>query len=77
MPKIDKIFAFIAHEKGKPDDEGIVGVNLAGEYWPLVAGDSARVEILRPIAEKIAQVSGKKLVLAEFKNRVDKEVILP
>jgi hypothetical protein len=76
MPKIEQLFAFIAHEDEDPDDEGVVGVRMGGGDWmPLVGADPARVDALRPLAKMVARITGKRIVLALFKNRNNLEVI--
>ena len=74
MPKIKTIYAFIATEKD-PDDEGIVAQFMGGMWMPLVGADKDRVNSLKPIAERIAKITKKKITLVQFKNREDLEVI--
>lgn len=58
------LHAFIA--KGDDDDEGLCA-QLVGQTWmPLIAGDEARLEQLRALAEGIAKASGKKIELVRF-----------
>lgn len=70
MPKIEEMYAFVAEDSG-PDDEGIVGINTATGWMPLVGADMARVESLKPIAKGIAAQTGKKIKLVHFTNRED------
>jgi len=44
---------------------------------PLVGADMARVQSLKPIAKRIAQVTRKRIILVKFINREDIEVIEP
>lgn len=78
MPKIEKIYAFIAEDNG-PDDEGITAfLGPGGGMWmPMVAADLARVISLRPLAQDIARRSGKPVHLLEFSIRTELEVIQP
>jgi len=74
MPKIEIIYAFIVIDR-EPDDEGIVGIRIGTAWMPLVGADEKRMESLRPIAQKIAKETGKKIIVAKFKFREDVEVI--
>lgn len=76
MPKIDRIFAFIA--ENSPDNEGIPAFEVGDGIWtPLIGGDQARINSLRGSAQIIANATGKKLTLAIFSVRTDQEVIEP
>ena len=70
MPKIDRLFAFVAEDNG-PDDEGIMGMRIpgTGEWMPLIGADIARVESLRPIAENISRLTGKPHKVLVFETR--------
>lgn len=46
-----------------------------GVWLPLVGADEERVKSLRPVAERIARTTEKRVVLARFKEREDLEVI--
>lgn len=76
MPRIDEMYAFVAEENG-PEDEGIVGMNFGDWMLPLVGADMDRVTALRPYAQDIAKVTGKKIKLIHFTNRVEMEEIWP
>ena len=73
MPRIERIFAFIAEEN--PQDEGIVAMKMGAAWMPLVGADMARVESLRPIAEDIAKVTGKTVKLIVFETRKELEYL--
>ncbi len=75
MPKITEMYAFIAEEG--PEDEGIVAMKVGNMMMPMVGGDMARIESLRPIAENIARIYGQKIILAKFTIRTDIEEIKP
>ena len=71
--KIETIHAFIA-----TDDDGVEGLaafNMGGNWFPMVAADDSRLRSLRPVADAIAQASGKPLTLARFSTRTDLEVL--
>ncbi len=42
---------------------------------PIIAADEARLELLRPLAARIAQLSAKRIVLVRFTGRVDIEAM--
>ena len=73
MPKIEEIWAFIAEEG--PDDEGLCAFKLGDSWLPLVGADKARIESLKPMAERIAKTTGKEILLAKFSVRTDVQVI--
>ncbi len=75
MPKITEMYAFIAEDG--PEDEGIVAMMVGDGWMPMVGGDMARMESLKPIAEKIAGIHGQKIIIAKFTNRVHIEDIVP
>lgn len=73
MPRIEKMFAFIAEEK--PGDEGVIGAVTPQGWLPLVGADMARVESLRPLAQRIARVTGKPVKLVVFETRKELECL--
>ena len=75
MPKITEMYAFIAEDSH--EDEGIVAMKVGNMMMPMVGGDMARIESLRPIAENIARIYGQKIILAKFTTRTDIEEIKP
>uniref|UniRef100_A0A6M3MC07 Uncharacterized protein n=1 Tax=viral metagenome TaxID=1070528 RepID=A0A6M3MC07_9ZZZZ len=83
MPKIEKFYAYIAHEKEDPDDEGLTAFLMPAtgfkpkQWSPMVGADEARMKSLRPMAQEIANTSGQKITLAEFSVRTDLEMIEP
>lgn len=77
MPRIEELFAFIAENAG-PDDEGVTAFRGPGGFWmPMVGADRARVDSLREIAVGLAKVSGQRIRLVRFTNRIEEEVIDP
>lgn len=65
MPKIEVIYAYITTEEG-PDDEGIVAAKIGGIWHPLIGADEARIRSLKPVAMRVAQVTGKRITLVKF-----------
>lgn len=76
MPRIEEMYAFVTEDSG-PDDEGIIGMDTAMGWMPLVGADMKRIESLRPIAKRISQELGKTIKLLHFVTREDLEVIRP
>lgn len=74
MPKITEMYAFILEDTG-PNDEGVIGIKApndtgTGSVWlPLVGGDMARINSLKPLAIGIGNQVGKKVKLVHFTNR--------
>jgi len=79
MPKIRALYAYLSHEKGDPDDEGVTAFmpELSGQWMPMVGADKERMESLRPIAQGLANESGQKITLVKFSFRSDIETIEP
>jgi hypothetical protein len=48
-----------------------------GEYAPLIAADSARLESMLPVALALATAGNVKMRLIKFTNRVDVQDIVP
>lgn len=69
------MFAFISFTEDDPEDEGVIGWKFGDTWIPLVGADMARIDSLRPVAKKIAEISGKKIVLSKFSKREDLEEI--
>ena len=77
MPRIEKLYAFIAEDAG-PDDEGITAFLSGDDRWlPMVGADQARVASLRRVAQNIATLTRKPVRLLEFSVRTELEVIQP
>jgi hypothetical protein len=77
------MYAFVAEDTG-PDDEGIISAPAAvhGPFhtrapMPLVGADQGRVESLKPIAQRIADVTGKPVKLLLFSVRTEVAVFAP
>lgn len=72
--RIDEVFVFVSSdEKG----EGIIGqtIKMIGQnvFMPFVCSDKARMELLKPLAKKIAKESGKKIKLIRLSAREEIE----
>ena len=79
MPKIKAIYAYITHEKGDPDDEGVTAFlpGLSGQWMPMVGADEKRMASLKPMAQGLANASGQTITLVKFSVRTDLETIDP
>lgn len=63
--KITEIFAFIAVS---PDGEGIMGIEMpGGVIMPMIGANVERVEILKPVADQIAEKFNQKYEIRYFK----------
>ena len=70
---IKRMFAFIVEGE---EGEGVCAFQTKEGWMPMVASDSERVKLLMPQAQKIANVTGKKITLCEFDCRVEVTEIL-
>jgi len=77
MPKIEFLYAYISHEKGDPEDEGVTAFMLLNKWGPMVGADEERMASLKPTAQEIANISGQRITLAKFSVRTDLETIEP
>lgn len=66
MPKITELFAFVVEDKDG-DDEGVMGMSFNGEWMPFLGADIARVKSIKPFADHVARVSGKRYKVLRFK----------
>ncbi len=80
--RIDTMFVFVA--KDEQGNEGVCGVQVPSshdpnikEWLPLVGADMARLQDLSPIAQMIANDTGKTVRLIIFNNRQDMMAFVP
>jgi hypothetical protein len=69
--RVLSLYAFLA-----VDADGTEGVVALGDL-PLVGADLSVVSQLRPIAQKLANISGRTITVAHFSVRTDGDVIRP
>lgn len=69
MPRINKLFAYLSVDEN--GNEGLCAGPFNGMTLPLIAADAARLSGLSDMAEMLAKVSGRKIVLVEFTTRKD------
>jgi hypothetical protein len=74
--RIGAIWAFLSvDEKG---DESVCAGPLGGlPVVPFIAADERRLDGLRPLAESLATLTKKRIVLVRFDRRVELETIEP
>lgn len=79
MPKIEAMYAYVAHEKGDSDDEGITAFlpGPSAQWMPMVGADEKRMASLRPMAQELANALGQTITLVKFSVRTDLERIDP
>lgn len=80
--RIDKMFAFVA--KDDDGNEGLSGLQVPSkqdpnikEWMPLVGADMDRVLDLIPVAQAIANKTGKTIQLVVFENRQELTTFAP
>jgi hypothetical protein len=74
----DKILSLYAYIVVDDDNtEGVPAVNLHGVAMPLVGADLAAMTALRPMAQTVADQTGRNVQLAHFSVRTNGEVLKP
>lgn len=64
MNKITELYAFVATD---PDgSEGIMAFRSGDHWMPMIGADLARVESLRPLADRIAKATGQQYEIRYF-----------
>jgi hypothetical protein len=71
---IDRLFAYVATDD---DGEGVAAYQIDGQWMPLVGADEERMRSLKPVAQLVADQSGKRLALVRFEARTDEDYIEP
>lgn len=72
MHKINQLYAFVAVEE---DGEGICGYMTENGWLPMVTSSEKNLAALRPIAQEIAEQTGKTVKLIKLEKRTDLEVL--
>jgi len=65
MPKIEKVFVFVAEDESE-GDEGVVAAKFDNLLMPFVASSEYKVGKLLPHAQMIANTTGKKISVYLF-----------
>jgi len=72
--RIETIHAFIAPDPINGDEGVVAWMTPTDRMWmPLIAADPARLKELRPLAEEVARITGRKIKLVRFEARVEVE----
>lgn len=72
--QIKKVKVFLSQNEF---GEAIVGQSIDGLYMPFVCAGDRSVELMRPLAQKIAEATGKVIKLVEFSVREELQIIKP
>ncbi len=74
--RIDEMFAFIQLDP-LDNTEGVIAFLSADGWMPMVGADMARVEKLRPMAQEVADATGRPVQLVKFSTREELEMLRP
>lgn len=78
LTRIEEVLAFVALDP-QDNTEGFPAFadRSSGMYVPMVAADQARLESMRPIAEKLAIAQGVPITVVKYSLRTDIEELRP
>jgi len=77
LPRIEEIYAFVSVDE-EDGNEGVIGAPVGPVgCMPLVAADRKRVESYMPIAQQIANLTGKPIRLIRLTKREEVGFITP
>jgi hypothetical protein len=71
--KIESVTAFVSIDED--GEEGVCAMNLDGVWYPMIMADEERLLQMRPLAEGVAQATGRDVTLIRLDHRTDLEVI--
>jgi len=74
--RIDEMFAFIQLDP-LDNTEGVIAYLSEQGWMPMVGADMARVEYLRPLAQNVADDTGRPVQLVKFSTREELELLRP
>lgn len=74
IARIETIWAFLSVDE---TGEGIAGAMMRGQWWQLVTADEKLASTMKPVAQQVATLTGKKIKLVKFTAREEIEEILP
>lgn len=74
MQVIEELYAFISSDE---TGEGVCGFHTGDGWLAMVAANPARVESLRPMAQKIANLTGAEIKLCKFLIRKEIDTFSP
>jgi hypothetical protein len=61
---IRKLYAFLSVDEG---GEGVCAQQLGATYFPMIVSSTKMLEKLKQDAKRLSRISGKRIVLAEFR----------
>lgn len=73
--RITEVWAFTTI--GDNNEEGIIGMSTPIGWMPFVAADRARLDMIKPDAQRIATLMKREVMLSKFHLRQDVETIKP
>lgn len=73
MRLIDSVWMAIA-EDAEDDTEGVCGVMINTQWYPLIAADPERLEFIRQKAQDVAVSSGKRVKIIRLTTREEVEM---
>ena len=74
--RIDEMFAFIQLDP-LDNTEGVIAYLSEQGWMPMVGADMSRVEYLRPLAQNVADDTGRPVQLVKFSTREELELLRP
>ncbi len=74
--KIDEMFAYIQLDP-LDNTEGVIAYLTEQGWMPMVGADMERAQYLRPMAQEIADGTGRPVQLIRFTNREELEMLRP
>jgi hypothetical protein len=74
LGRIDHLWAALSIDDG---GEGLCAAPLGGVTLPLIAADKRRLDLIKPLARKLARMSGKPVRITKFGERTDVEIYRP
>lgn len=74
--RIDEMFAFIQLDPAD-NTEGVIAFLTESGWMPMVGADMNRVAHLRPMAQEVADATGRPVQLVKFSTREELEMLRP
>ena len=74
--RIDEMYAYIQLDP-LDNTEGVIAFLAESGWMPMVGADMQRVEFLRPIAQEVADTTGRPVQLIKFSTREELEMLRP
>jgi hypothetical protein len=74
--RIDEMFAYIQLDP-LDNTEGVIAFLSDTGWMPMVGADMKRIGSLRPLAQQVADETGRPVQLVKFSNREELEMLRP